>query len=260
MKDKTESFIITQFHIFSRLKNDNNRRQTQQPTEMNTKTPTHDQLIARLINEVTIYPVSCERLAKGRSDIQWLEAVLAGGARIVQLRDKESDSLTLYEKARIFRQKTLEAGALFIVNDRLDIALLADADGVHLGNSDVPAIEVRKMCPEMIIGVSCNTVEQVTSAKKRGASYYNIGPLFTTQTKDGLKDFLGPAAIKPFRTQSDLPFTVMGGIKKEHIAELIGAGARRLAVVTALTQADDIAEETRQWITAIKNGINQYSK
>jgi thiamine-phosphate pyrophosphorylase len=221
------------------------------------KLTTHDQRIAHLTNEVTIYPVSCEKLANGRSDIEWLEAVLAGGAKIVQLRDKESDSLTLYEKAKIFRQKTWEAGALFIVNDRVDIALLADADGVHLGNSDVPAPEVRKMSPELIIGVSCNTLEQAATAKQRGASYYNIGPIFATQTKGGLKDFLGPAAIKPFSSQCDLPFTVMGGIKKEHIAELTAAGARRLAVVTALTRADDIAEETRQWIAAISQGINQ---
>ncbi|HIJ79579.1 MAG: thiamine phosphate synthase [Desulfobulbaceae bacterium] len=226
---------------------------------MNRKTITHDQRLARLINEVTIYPVSCERLAKGRSDLEWLAAVLAGGAKIVQLRDKESDSLSLYKKALIFRQKTWEAGALFIVNDRLDIALLTEADGVHLGNSDLPAAQVRQMFPELIIGVSCNTLEQAASAVERGASYYNIGPLFTTQTKDGLKAFLGAAAVKPFSTQSDLPFTVMGGIKKEHIAELTDAGARRLAVVTALTQADDIAEETRQWITAINAGIKKNS-
>ena len=119
-------------------------------------------------DQVNIYPVSCEPLANGRSDIQWLDGVLAGGAKIVQLRDKHSDDLTFYQKALAFRKKTNEAGALFIVNNRVDIALLAKADGVHLGNSDLPAEEVRNLVPELIIGVSCNKAEQVATVKERG--------------------------------------------------------------------------------------------
>ena len=106
---------------------------------MQERTDLYQQRLKKFIEEVTLYPVSCERLARGRDDLAWLDAVLAGGAKIVQLRDKESDGLRLCEKAKIFRQKTLEAGALFIVNDRVDIALISGADGVHLGNSDIPA-------------------------------------------------------------------------------------------------------------------------
>jgi len=219
---------------------------------MHEKTDLYQQRLRKFIEGVTLYPVSCERLAMGRDDLSWLDGVLAGGAKIVQLRDKDSDTLRLFEKAKIFRRKTLEAGALFIVNDRVDIALLSGADGVHLGNSDIPAAEVRALAPELIIGVSCNTEEQAASAERRGASYFNIGPLYATQTKDGLSTFLGPAAIPRFSARSTLPFTVMGGIKKEHIPELIAMGARRLAVVTALTCADDIAAETRAWLAAIK--------
>jgi len=218
---------------------------------MHEKTDLHRQRLGKFIEEVTLYPVSCERLAMGRDDIAWLDGVLAGGAKIVQLRDKDSDGLRLLEKARIFRQKTLEAGALFIVNDRVDIALISGADGVHLGNSDIPAVEVRALAPDLIIGVSCNTEEQAATAESRGASYFNIGPLYATKTKDGLSAFLGPAAIPKFSALSPLPFTVMGGIKKEHIPELTAMGARRLAVVTALTGADDIAAETRTWLAAI---------
>ena len=216
----------------------------------------HKQRIRKFIHEVTIYPVSCERLAAGRSDGEWLEAVLAGGARIVQLRDKESDDRTLYEKAVVFRRKTSEAGALFIVNNRVDIAMLTGADGVHLGNSDLPADMVRKMCPDLIIGVSCNTEEQAATAAERGASYVNIGPLFPTDTKGGLSAFLGPAAISRFATRSGLPFTVMGGIKFQHIPELIGLGAKRIAVVTALTQADNITRETVKWREALAGAIH----
>jgi len=202
--------------------------------------------------EVTVYPVSCEPLSKGRSDIQWLEGVLAGGARIVQLRDKYSDDRTFYQKALIFREKTAEAGALFMVNNRLDIALLAGADGVHLGNKDLPAERVRAFAPDLIIGISCNKPEQAATAKARGATYYNIGPLYDTETKKNLTSFLGPDAIEQFSSLCDLPFTVMGGVKRNHVPELVRRGARRIAVVTALTQADDIAEETRCWIKEIR--------
>ncbi len=152
---------------------------------------------------------------------------------------------------------TTAAGALFIVNNRLDIALLADADGIHLGNSDIPAREARRLGPDLLIGVSANSEEQAKAAKNSGASYYNIGPIFATKTKSGLHNFIGPQAIAAYSAHSDLPFTVMGGIKKEHIAELTALGARRLAVVTALTMADDIAKETRFWHEAIAQGVKE---
>ncbi|OGQ95268.1 MAG: thiamine-phosphate diphosphorylase [Deltaproteobacteria bacterium RIFOXYD12_FULL_57_12] len=211
----------------------------------------YNRRLAIFQEEVTIYPVSCEKLADGRSDYQWLDAVLAGGARIVQLRDKEADDRTLYEKALVFRRKTREAGALFIMNDRADIALLAEADGVHLGINDLPAQELRKLAPGLIIGVSANTEEQAASAASRGASYFNIGPLFPTRTKAGLRSFLGLEAVARFAACSALPFTVMGGIKLEHVPELTAIGVRRIAVVTALTKAVDIGAETRRWIAAL---------
>ncbi len=204
--------------------------------------------------EVTVYPVSCEQLAHGRLDLEWLDAVLAGGAKIVQLRDKISDDRTLLEKAMAFRRRTRSVGALFVVNNRIDIALLAGADGVHLGNTDIPAEEARRVAPEMIIGVSANTEEQAAGAAARGASYYNIGPLYPTRTKKTIKAFIGPEAITTYSARSSLPFTVMGGIKLHHVAELVRLKARRIAVVTALTQAPDIEEETRKWIKAIKAG------
>ncbi len=215
------------------------------------------QKLTFLRNRVSLYPVSCEPLANGRSDFEWLEGVLAGGARMVQLRDKVSDDLTFYRKARVFREKTREAGVLFIVNNRFDIALLAEADGVHLGNTDLPAQEVRKLAPDLIIGVSCNSPEQAASARDRGASYFNIGPLFPTETKKKLTPFLGPDAIARFGALSDLPFTVMGGVKLTHVPELVARGAHRIAVVTALTRAKDIAAETRRWIEAIDRASGQ---
>jgi thiamine-phosphate pyrophosphorylase len=206
---------------------------------------------------VNVYPVSCEKLAAGRTDREWLDGVLAGGARIVQLRDKESKDALLLEKARYFRKKTEEAGALFLVNDRLDIALLADADGIHVGQEDLPPEEIRKLSQDILIGLSCNSEKQVEALARSVAgnpklvSYFNIGPLYPTRTKEGLLSFLGLQAIAAFRGKCPLPFTVMGGIKYGHIDELVSHGAIRIAVVTAISQADNIKTETERWVQAI---------
>jgi len=212
--------------------------------------------------EVGVYPVSCEKLAAGRSDREWLDQVIAGGTRIVQLRDKESNDRELLAKARYFREKTREAGVLFFLNDRLDIALLADADGMHVGQKDLPAEEIRKLAPDILIGHSCNTEEQTKAlgeAVEKGesaVSYYNIGPLFETGTKEGLHHFLGAAGIADFSRHCSLPFTVMGGIKLQHLDELLAAGAKRIAVVTAISQAGDMAAETAIWQQRIKGETN----
>jgi thiamine-phosphate pyrophosphorylase len=143
------------------------------------------------------------------------------------------------------------------VNNRVDIALLPKADGVHLGNTDLPSLEVRKLAPHLIIGVSCNRPEQAATAKERGASYFNIGPLYKTETKKKLTPFLGPDTVKEFAALCDLPYTVMGGVKLDHVKLLVSKGARRIAVVTALTQAKDIAAETQRWIEEIEKASGQ---
>jgi len=212
--------------------------------------------------EVAVYPVSCEKLAAGRSDREWLDQVIAGGARIVQLRDKESNDRELFAKAQYFRKQTREAGVLFFLNDRLDIALLADADGMHVGQKDLPAEEIRKLAPDILIGHSCNTEEQTKILGKAvkqnisAVSYYNIGPLFETGTKEGLHTFLGADGIVTFSQHCSLPFTVMGGIKLHHLDAILAAGAKRVAVVTAISQAEDMAAETAIWQQRIRGAGN----
>ncbi len=213
----------------------------------------YGQRLKQFEEEVAVYPVSCEKLAAGRSDREWLDQVIAGGSRIVQLRDKESSDRDLLAKALYFREKTREAGVLFFLNDRLDIALLADADGMHVGQKDLPPAEIRKLAPDILIGLSCNSEEQTRTLGREveqgrsPVSYYNIGPLFETGTKDGLQHFLGVEGIADFSRHCLLPFTVMGGIKLEHLDEILRAGAKRIAVVTAISQAADIAGETSLW-------------
>jgi len=220
----------------------------------------YEKRLKQFVDDVGVYPVSCEKLAAGRTDREWLDQVIAGGAQIVQLRDKESTDRELLAKARYFREKTHEAGVLFFLNDRLDIALLTDVDGMHVGQKDLPPAEIRKLAPDILIGFSCNTEEQTMALgreveqKKSAVSYYNIGPLFETGTKEGLHHFLGVDGIENFSRHCTLPFTVMGGIKRNHLDELLSAGARRIAVVTAISMAEDIAKETAGWQQRIVSG------
>lgn len=196
-------------------------------------------------SQVDLYPVTCHRLSAGRSNYDVLKAVLEGGARAIQLREPDLSDRALYFMARDFRTTTAEAGALLIINDRVDIALAVGADGVHLGQDDLPLEAARKLAPDLLLGVSTHSVEDALSAQEKGADYINIGPIFPTETKGGLQHFLGPEAVEEIGGKVTIPFTVMGGVKGSNIHEVVSRGARKVAVVTAVTQADDMAQEVR---------------
>ena len=200
-----------------------------------------------LFRIVDLYPVTCERLSTGRSNMEILEAVIKGGARAVQLREPDLADGTLYRMALEFREATEKAGVLLIINDRMDIARAVGADGVHLGQDDLPVSVARDLVPELLIGVSTHSVEQALKAQEDGADYVNIGPIFPTKTKEGVDYFLGPEAVTQIGSKVNVPFTVMGGINSSNIGQVISRGARRVAMVTALTQAEDVAEAVRQF-------------
>jgi len=191
-----------------------------------------------------IYVVTCAPLSRGRSNDDVLEAVIAGGGRMIQLRDKDASPRELYAMAQRFRQRTREAGVLLIINDYLDVALAVDADGVHLGQDDLPLEAARRIAPDLIIGRSTHSLHQALDAQAGGADYINIGPIFPTGTKEHSAP-LGPQAIRTIAPHLHIPFTVMGGINLANIDDVVAAGARRIAVVTAVTQADDMAAAVR---------------
>lgn len=188
-----------------------------------------------------LYPVTCQALSEDRGNLQVLEGIIAGGARVVQLREKEMPARQLYELAEKFRQVTARAGVLLMINDRVDLALAVDADGVHLGRDDLPLAAARRIAPDLLIGASTHSLEQAVEAEKMGADYVNIGPIFPTRTKGGLSTFLGTEAISEIAPHLGIPFTVMGGINDDNLDEVLAAGARRVAMVTAVTRAPDIA-------------------
>jgi thiamine-phosphate pyrophosphorylase len=198
-----------------------------------------------VLQEIDVYPVTCERLSAGRSNLEVLQAVIQGGVRIIQLREKEYSARDLYHMALKFREMTAKAGVLLIINDHLDIAMAVEADGVHLGQNDLPVTAARRIAPELLVGASTHSLEEARQAQDDGADYVNIGPIFPTKTKEGVEQFLGPDAIRVIAPAIRIPFTVMGGINESNIDEVLAAGARRVALVTAITLAPDISQKVR---------------
>jgi thiamine-phosphate diphosphorylase len=204
---------------------------------MNTKTL--HKLRMKKFRRAGLYLVTTQALSRGRSTEEIVKMALDGGVRLIQLREKDMPLPKLRKLALKIRRMTRKAGALLIINDRLDLALAVGADGVHLGQEDLPVARARELAPDLIIGASSHSIKEALAAEKAGASYVNIGPIFPTKTKKWDRSFLGLRKMKQIASMIKIPFTVMGGIKEEHIPYLVKAGAKTIAVVTAVTAADD---------------------
>ena len=177
--------------------------------------------------------------ASCKASIDWtVQEAAVGGARMFQLREKNLDDRALLERARLVRKWTRQAGAVFIVNDRPDIARLADADGVHLGQEDMPVHEARRILgPDKLIGVSTHDIDQLRRAIRDGASYVGVGPAFPSETKEFTEfalDFVRRAVA-----ETSLPAFVIGGVNANTIDAAVAAGAKRVAVSQAICTADD---------------------
>ncbi|MEB3317243.1 MAG: thiamine phosphate synthase [Cyanobacteriota bacterium] len=170
-----------------------------------------------------------------------VEAALAGGVRLVQYRPKDQPSTDLARltEARALRRLCQRHGALFLLNDRLDLALAADADGVHLGQTDLPLAEARRLLgPERLIGRSTHSLEHLRQAVSEGCDYVGVGPVHATPSKPG-RDSVGLAYVAAAAEHSPLPWFAIGGINATNLAAVQQAGARRVAVIRAITEAED---------------------
>ena len=194
-----------------------------------------------------LHVLTDRKASRGRSHLLVAGAAIAGGADVLQLRDKEASSGLLYREALELRKLTREAKIPFIVNDRLDIALAVDADGVHVGQSDLPASVARKILgPGKILGVSVVTVEEAILAEKDGADYLGVGPVFEARgTKPDTDEPLGVDCIARIRGRCRLPIVAIGGINAENARKVREAGADGAAVISAIVSADDISLATR---------------
>ena len=203
-----------------------------------------------------LYVITDANVSRGRSHRQVVEAAIAGGADAIQLRDKAAHAGTLYRAALELREVTRKANVSFLVNDRLDIALAVDADGVHVGQQDLPASAVRRILgPGKILGVTAETAEEALAAEKDGADYLGVGPVFEARgTKADAGPPQGPAIIANIRPHTRLPIVAIGGIKADNARLVREAGADCAAVISAIVSADDIAQAARELKTILSAG------
>jgi thiamine-phosphate pyrophosphorylase len=199
----------------------------------------------------TLYVILDRTAARDRDLGAVLESVIAGGARMVQLREKAWPSGRLLPLAERLRGRCRTAGVTFIVNDRVDLALAVGADGVHLGQDDLPPRAARPLLRSgMILGRSTHSVEQAQAALAEGADYIAVGSMFPTATKPDF-ELVGPDLIRKLRPEIPVPLIGIGGITPANVAQVIGAGADGVAVISAVCGADDPAEATRRFLRAI---------
>jgi len=192
-----------------------------------------------------LYAILDRSVSRGRDLPGLLDSVLSGGCRLVQLREKALPLAELLPLARRLARRCRELGALFIVNDRADLALAVDADGVHVGQDDLPARRAREILrPGMILGVSTHDPEQARRAVADGADYVAIGSIFPTATKPGFQ-LVGPELVRRVRPEIPVPLVAIGGITADNAGAVLAAGADAVAVISALCAAPDPASATR---------------
>jgi len=203
--------------------------------------------------QTDIYAITGEEFSRGRSNVEVVEELLAAGIKIIQYREKSKDLRRQYQECLEIRRLTREAGAAFIVNDHVDLALLAAADGVHLGQDDLPPEAVRRLVgPEMVIGLSTHSPEQARAAFECGVDYIGVGPIFPTQTKSNVVDPVGLGYLDYVVQNIPLPFVAIGGIKEHNIRQVRRHGARCIAMVTEILEAEDLGAKVQALRTVLE--------
>lgn len=192
-----------------------------------------------------LYVITDSQLCPGRTHAQIARAAVDGGAKFVQIRDKLASDREFYEAALEVREITEAAGAMFFVNDRLDVAAAVGADGVNIGQSDLPVDIARGLLGEsVIIGVSADNVEQAKQAQEDGADYVGFGPIFSTTTKLDAGPVSGLETLRKVCHEISLPVIAIGGISLGNIGSVAANGAACAAVVSAVVCADDMSTAT----------------
>jgi len=193
------------------------------------------------------------KLGRGLSHLEIARQAIEGGASMIQLRDKFAGPRQLLAQARQLAQLCRDRGVRFIVNDRLDLAQAVDADGVHLGQDDLPPRAARPLLGAgKILGVSTHSLDQALRAAEDGADYLGIGPIFATATKSTGYEPVGCDMIRQLRLRIDLPLLAIGGITSGNVGEVVRAGAAGAAVISAIIGSDDIAGATQVFLAAIQ--------
>lgn len=206
--------------------------------------------------DYSVYLVTDRDLMSTETIEEAIEQAIAGGTTLIQLREKECSSLDFYNTALKVKEICHKNNVPLLINDRLDIALAVDADGVHVGQSDLPTSVVRRIMGEdKIIGVSAGTLENAVKAEKDGADYIGVGAMYSTGTKKDAKH-TSIETLKSIRENVNIPIVVIGGINKERIKDFEGTGIDGLAIVSAIIAQKDIKKAASD----IKSEFNKLIK
>lgn len=212
-----------------------------------------ERTMPRIFPETDIYAITDSGLSLGRDVAEVVTALLAADVRIIQYREKRKKAGEMLRECEIIRELTHRAGAFFIVNDHVDIALLTDADGVHVGQDDLPVARVRELVGEnRVIGLSTHSPEQAAAAVRDGADYIGVGPLYATQTKEDVCEPVGLAYLEHVARNHTIPFVAIGGIKRHNIGDVVRHGAKCCCLVSELVGAEDIAARVAEVRAAMR--------
>lgn len=196
--------------------------------------------------DLTLYAIAETRFIPEESFEENIQKVISGGVTVIQLREKSLSSSVFLETALRMR-KLVQPPILFIVNDRVDIAVACRADGVHLGQEDFPVVAARRVTgEEMIIGVSTHSVEEAKMAEREGADYVAIGPVFSTSTKLDSRPPVGTGIIGKIKEKLSIPVVAIGGITAGNVEEVLGMGADGIAAASAIFGQEDMGVATRR--------------
>jgi len=204
--------------------------------------------------DFSVYLITDRALSGARGVLATVAAAIAGGATMVQLRDPEAKTRALVEEARAIHRLTRPAGIPFVVNDRVDVALAAGADGVHLGQSDMTVADARALIgPDPILGLSITSEADLDVSDLRGVDYLGVGPVFQTSTKPDAAPPINVGGLEAIVARTKVPIVAIGGIHAGNASDAIAAGARGIAVVSAICAAPDAEAATRELVEIVRN-------
>jgi thiamine-phosphate pyrophosphorylase len=208
----------------------------------------------KILVDFRLYLITDRRLfADDNSLFNAVEETLKGGVQAIQLREKDLDTRSLLRMAYSLRELTARYKTKLFINDRVDIALAVDADGVHLGGESMPAFAARKAAGEaLLIGVSAHSIEEANKAEEEGADFVTLGPIFETPSKIKYGQPLGPGLIREARGKISIPVFAIGGIKKGSAGSVLEAGASGIAIISAILGSEDIRSNTEEFMRLLK--------
>ena len=206
---------------------------------------THDERL-QILRNADLYGITGECFSHGRDNIAVAEDMLKAGIPVLQYREKEKSMRKKYEQCVRLRELASRFGALFLINDHIDLCLAVEADGVHIGQDDLPLEAVRRLIgPDKIIGLSTHSPEQAEDAVRRKADYIGVGPIYRTFTKKDVCDPVGLSYLRYAAEHVSLPFVTIGGIKEHNVAEVVRNGAKCVCMVSEIAGAENIEETVK---------------